>query len=88
MTKCHNYGRIHKALENVIRRCDMILYVAADIMSNTIGVWHSLVVRLVRDQEAAGSNPVAPTKKQRVDFSTLCFLFYEGAAGIEKWHAV
>ena len=25
-------------------------------------VWHSLVVRLVRDQEAAGSNPVTPTK--------------------------
>ncbi len=28
-----------------------------------IGVWHSLVVRLVRDQEAVGSNPVTPTKK-------------------------
>ena len=42
----------------------MILYVAADIMSNTIGVWHSLVVRLVRDQEAAGSNPVTPTKQK------------------------
>ena len=27
-----------------------------------IGVWHSLVVRLVRDQEAVGSNPVTPTK--------------------------
>ncbi len=25
------------------------------------GVWHSLVVRLVRDQEAAGSSPVTPT---------------------------
>ena len=27
------------------------------------GVWLSLVERLVRDQEAAGSNPVTPTKK-------------------------
>ena len=26
-----------------------------------IGVWHSLVVRMVRDHEAAGSNPVTPT---------------------------
>ena len=30
--------------------------------NKNIGVWHSLVVRLVRDQEAAGSNPVTPTK--------------------------
>ena len=29
--------------------------------NNYFGVWHSLVVRLVRDQEAAGSNPVTPT---------------------------
>ena len=28
---------------------------------SAIGVWHSLVVRLVRDQEAAGSSPVTPT---------------------------
>ena len=27
------------------------------------GVWHSLVVRLVRDQEVASSNLVTPTKK-------------------------
>ena len=30
---------------------------------NTIGVWLSLVERLVRDQEAGGSNPLTPTKK-------------------------
>lgn len=24
-------------------------------------MWHSLVARLVRDEEAAGSNPVIPT---------------------------
>ena len=31
---------------------------------NQSGVWHSLVVRLVRDQEAAGSNPVTPTNEK------------------------
>ena len=29
---------------------------------HNIGVWHSLVVRMVRDHEVAGSNPVTPTK--------------------------
>lgn len=30
--------------------------------SNTeIGVWRSLVARVVRDDEVAGSNPVTPT---------------------------
>ena len=28
------------------------------------GVWRSLVSRLVRDQEAMGSNPVTPTRKK------------------------
>ncbi len=28
---------------------------------SSVGVWLSLVERLVRDQEAAGSNPVTPT---------------------------
>ena len=37
-----------------------------------IGVWHSLVVRLVRDQEAVGSNPVTPTKtKGQMPFFVL-----------------
>ena len=27
------------------------------------GMWHSLVARFVRDEEAAGSNPVIPTRK-------------------------
>ena len=26
-----------------------------------VGMWHSLVARFVRDEEAAGSNPVIPT---------------------------
>jgi hypothetical protein len=29
-----------------------------------IGLWRSLVARLVRDEEAAGSNPVSPTDRQ------------------------
>ena len=31
--------------------------------SEVIGVWRSLVSRLVRVQEASGSNPDTPTKK-------------------------
>ena len=31
--------------------------------STNIGVWRSLVSRLVRDQEAMGSSPVTPTRK-------------------------
>ena len=30
-----------------------------------IGAWRSLVSRLVRDQEAPGSNPGAPTRKKK-----------------------
>ena len=32
-------------------------------VGNEIGAWLSLVERCVRDAEAAGSNPVAPTIK-------------------------
>ena len=31
------------------------------ILSVVVGMWHSLVARIVRDDEAAGSNPVIPT---------------------------
>ena len=31
-----------------------------------IGAWLSLVERLVRDQEAGGSNPLAPTNLNRL----------------------
>jgi hypothetical protein len=31
------------------------------IAAYQVGMWLSLVERLVRDQEAAGSNPVIPT---------------------------
>ena len=38
-----------------------------------IGVWLSLVERLVRDQEAAGSNPVTPTTKVKATTVALFF---------------
>ena len=36
-----------------------------------VGAWLSLVERLVRDQEAGGSNPLAPTNPLLVDFRVL-----------------
>ena len=38
-------------------------------------MWHSLVARFVRDEEAAGSNPVIPTimRSQRGRFCVLFF---------------
>ena len=37
-------------------------------------MWHSLVVCLVRDQEAAGSSPATPTKKIRSAYAGRIFL--------------
>ena len=34
--------------------------------TNQRGLWLSLVERLVRDQEAVGSNPTSPTTIQRL----------------------
>ena len=41
------------------------------------GMWHSLVARIVRDDEAAGSNPVIPTisLNLRANHFGLLFLF-------------
>ena len=40
-------------------------------------MWLSLVERLVRDEEAAGSNPVIPTRiGQRVDTIVLTLFFF------------
>ena len=39
-----------------------------------IGVWRSLVSRLVRVQEARGSNPLTPTKKPESAFAGSGFL--------------
>ncbi len=40
-----------------------------------IGVWRSLVSRLVRVQEASGSNPDTPTKKESSPKGELSFLY-------------
>ena len=40
-----------------------------------IGVWRSLVSRLVRVQEASGSNPDTPTKKAESAYAVSVFLF-------------
>ena len=39
---------------------------AAETLCRRDGLWRSLVARLVRDEEAAGSNPVSPTIYCRV----------------------
>jgi hypothetical protein len=41
-----------------------------------------LVARLVRDEEAVGSNPAAPTEKDRYTF--VCRSFSISAAGFER----
>ena len=41
-----------------------------------LGVWHSLVVRLVRDQEVVGSNPVTPTKNPLIPFGIGGFFIF------------
>ena len=43
-------------------------------------MWHSLVVCLVRDQEAAGSSPATPTKKIRSALQDGFFLRRKAAA--------
>ena len=39
------------------------------------GMWHSLVARFVRDEEAAGSNPVIPTIDDNRDQSFMGWSF-------------
>ena len=43
------------------------------IIERLIGVWRSLVSRLVRVQEAWGSNPHTPTKDEPLSGSSFCF---------------
>ena len=49
------------------RRCYCIIFFVL------IGMWPSLVGRYVRDVEAAGSNPVIPTKKREYPEGALSF---------------
>ena len=43
--------------------------------SFAFGVWRSLVSRLVRDQEASGSNPDTPTKENSIANGCFAVLF-------------
>ena len=47
------------------------IYIFAKLL---FGVWHSLVVRLVRDQEAGGSSPSTPTIIWRLCIFFDCYL--------------
>ena len=47
-----------------------------------IGVWRSLVSRLVRVQEAAGSNPATPTKN--LESASAGSRFFIGVLGFER----
>ena len=55
------------------------------IIDKRIGVWLSLVERLVRDQEVVGSNPVTPTTGSAgppVGVVTAVFLFVPPKQGL------
>ena len=56
--------------------------------SDKNGVWHSLVVRLVRDQEAAGSSPVTPTKNSGTKVPEFYFLPSLGVKALKADRAV
>ena len=45
-----------------------------DYNTKAIGVWLSLVERLVRDQEAGGSSPLTPTSRSKVRFAPTFFM--------------
>ena len=53
-----SYARTHKSCPIPLDNAGIIHYNGL-----AIGVWRSLVSRLVRVQEAAGSNPATPTKR-------------------------
>ncbi len=49
-------------------------------------MWRSLVARFVRDEEAAGSSPVIPTKCKRiVPEGTVLLCFRKGMADLNPW---
>ena len=46
------------------------------ILIYVVGMWHSLVARIVRDDEAAGSNPVIPTIYKKSETSPIGLVFF------------
>ena len=45
-------------------------------------MWRSLVARFVRDEEAAGSNPVTPTSEEKSPDSSLAWAFSPNEEGV------
>ena len=69
-----SYGRITPEYPNIlVDRLEKYRYNIWDF-----GVWRSLVSRLVRVQEASGSNPDTPTKNPVTTFVVAGFLFCVG----------
>ena len=50
------------------------------ILIYVVGMWHSLVARIVRDDEAAGSNTVIPTIYKKSETSPIGLVFFLYAA--------
>ena len=57
----------------MIERLDKIVYSFYNVLAN--GVWRSLVSRLVRVQEAGGSNPPTPTIENSTANGCFAVLF-------------
>ena len=49
------------------------------------GMWRSLVARVVRDDEVAGSNPVIPTNPKPPESNLQGVLLYVPSARITHW---
>ncbi len=52
------------------------------------GVWRSLVARVVRDDEAAGSNPVTPTNVKSRSFMGRLFTLFAGVRGSRRFETL
>ena len=71
ITSCKVYKQFALVMQNLqtITTLDNQRIIHYNIWA--IGVWRSLVSRLVRVQEASGSNPDTPTKIRRVASAAL-----------------
>ena len=69
-------GEIHAGTRKFLAGLDKPLEFYYNTLA--IGVWRSLVSRLVRVQEASGSNPDTPTKKSLTAFAVRRFLIVLG----------
>lgn len=58
--KCQPYGAVAQLVEQ-LRRIQQARGSSPLSSTQYIGLWRSLVARVVRDDEAGGSNPSSPT---------------------------